>query len=213
MNTIEKIIEKSFREMKKTAYKKANKESKLIFPKKRDDSIRFSEQEARLLFIRELEFGNNKHSFYYSIETPTRKCYKGFSIGEPEIASNNDGRSGSIDLTVYNAQFQREHLLEFKYGNVDTCKKDFLKLLCDEERCMTNYYINILKNFDNGTFQSLENKYQKSVNYVFEKYNSSILSKMVIIVGILDEDKDINSDFFIYHEISKNERKVKKREK
>ncbi|MGI5975640.1 MAG: hypothetical protein ACOX7E_07855 [Paludibacter sp.] len=118
MEKIEEIIKKSFRELKRIACEKGtvnqNQKSKLIFPEKRDNTVRISEQEIRLLMIRELEAMTKKDSYFYSIETPTRKCYKDFSTDDPEIAeSKDDGQSGNIDLTLYNKELKREHLIEF----------------------------------------------------------------------------------------------------
>ena len=173
MKQIEKIIERSFRELKiiaKIAYENGtvnqDQNSKLIFPKKRDNSIRISEQEMRSSFIRELEALAGEDSYFYSIETPTKECYKDFSSKEPKIikdqSENIKGRSGNIDLTLYNSELKREHLIEFKFGNKDTCKKDFLKLLCDDKQCKINYYINILNNADDETHKTLKKKYQLS---------------------------------------------------
>ncbi len=186
MCKIEDLIKSSLQELQKIGWenKYNEQESKLIFPKKGDETKRISEQEARFLFVRELEKLENK-DFYYSIETPTLEKYSGFSKGiEPKI--NTEGRSGSIDVTLYekdNDTFIRKHLIEFKQGNVDTCKKDFLKLLCDDKNCKTNYYINIINNCDSGTIRSLVEKYNVAIQYVFDR--ETILSELVIFVYVL----------------------------
>ena len=43
----------------------------LIFPKKRDEEIRISEQESRVLFCGLL----NNLNYFYSVETPTEELY------------------------------------------------------------------------------------------------------------------------------------------
>lgn len=112
MKQIEKIIENSFVELKSIACeygtvernqnRKQNREakSKLIFPKKRDNSTRISEQEMRSSFIRELEALTGEDSYFYSIESPTKECYKDFSSKEPKIikdqSENIEGRSGTL---------------------------------------------------------------------------------------------------------------------
>jgi hypothetical protein len=51
-------------------YKNIN--SPLIFPKKRNEVVRISEQELKLLFIEKWKEKNNTSKKYYSIETPTQ---------------------------------------------------------------------------------------------------------------------------------------------
>jgi len=155
MNEVEQLITNSLQELQKIGCEEIpNKEqkSKLIFPKYRNDKQRkrISEQEARFLFVRELEIQKDV-DFYYSIETPTKEPYKDFSTEKPAIGK---GKSGNVDVTLYekkDEKYCRKHLIEFKFDNVKTCTKDFLKLLCDDEGCNTNYYINILKNCDSVT--------------------------------------------------------------
>ncbi|MCL1968447.1 MAG: hypothetical protein FWF65_02610 [Bacteroidetes bacterium] len=87
---VEKLIEKSLQELQKIGWENEIKtqDSKLIFPKycvgnqEHVDTPRISEQEARFLFVRELEKQDN---FYYSVETPTKKPYKDFSLESPVV--------------------------------------------------------------------------------------------------------------------------------
>jgi hypothetical protein len=164
--------------------------SRLIFPQYRcgnhTNKKRISEQEARLLFIRELD---KEKDVFYSIETPTTKSYK-FSDKEdkkyePKIVSVEEGgQSASFDLTIYNAQFKRVHFLEFKNGNVNTYKKDFLKLLCDEEN-KENYFVNIIERDDlekGRTLKSIKDKYGEAVKYIAEHYEKEMLSTLKIIL-------------------------------
>lgn len=232
MKQIEKIIENSFVELKSIACeygtvernqnRKQNREakSKLIFPKKRDNSTRISEQEMRSSFIRELEALTGEDSYFYSIESPTKECYKDFSSKEPKIikdqSENIEGRSGNIDLTLYNNELKREHLIEFKFGNKDTCKKDFLKLLCDDKQCKTNYYINILETFKDGTrkdvekkYKDVEKKYKNAIKHVLDNYKNEIVSDLVIVVGVLYSEEN-ESNFFIYKTINKNQIEIER---
>lgn len=210
MNNVEDLIKKSLLELRNISCENEIKshESKLIFPKYRDNSIRISEQEARLLLVREIE---NQNEFYYSIETPTIEKYSGFSTDKPKIDSN--GRSASVDLALYKKyekEFKRTHLIEFKFGNVNTCTKYFLKLLCDDENCGINYYINIIKNSDNttevrleNTIENLEGKYQDALDYFSRNENKikfKIKSKLKIFVCILN-DIDITENNIIEYQI------------
>lgn len=225
MKQIEKIIENSFVELKSIACeygtvernqnRKQNREakSKLIFPKKRDNSTRISEQEMRSSFIRELEALTGEDSYFYSIESPTKECYKDFSSKEPKIikdqSENIEGRSGNIDLTLYNNELKREHLIEFKFGNKDTCKKDFLKLLCDDKQCKTNYYINILETFKDRTRDNIEDKFKDAIKHVLDNYKNEIVSDLVIVVGVLYSEEN-ESNFFIYKTINKNQIEIER---
>jgi len=209
---VEELIKKSLQELRKIACENPNEsekssgkqDSRLIFPKYRNNNIRISEEEARFLFVHELEKQKDKHHFYYSIETPTKKPYKEFSTDEPKIEGKGS-RSGCVDVTLYNNIFQREHLIEFKFGNVDTCTKDFLKLLCDDEYGTKNYYINILENYSVSTLESLEEKYREAIKYIFQKYSHEIMSELLIVVGVLKKDKN---NFFVYKKIDKNNQSI-----
>lgn len=214
---IEKIIKDSLRELKDIACESEsesqNQNSKLIFPQKRlDKSPRISEQEARFLFVRELEVQKDKHSFYYSIETPTENIYQ-FSKGgkkiEPKISV---GKSANIDVTLYikgNEKFHRKHLIEFKYGNIDTCKKDFLKLLFDMDG-LYNFYVNILDR-DNlskrKTLESIIEKYQNAIND-FKKVHQKNNSILKIILFNIN-----NGDMRLFNDIDLKNGKTKIEEK
>jgi len=217
---VEDLIKNSLQELQKIGWEKEIKtqESKLIFPKYRDDEQeaeqtarkRISEQEARFLFVRELE---KQKVFYYSVETPTNDTYADFSTKEPKIGI---GKSGNVDVTLYNNKHDRKHLIEFKFDNVNTCTKDFLKLLCDDNQCETNYYINIIKNSDNTTKKRLENtlkdleakKYNTAIKYVFDNYKGKIKSNLKIFVCILN-DIPITKNNIIEYQIDNENQSVK----
>jgi hypothetical protein len=130
MRSIEELIKASLEELGKIGKEDecngsgGKQASKLIYPKKRAGETRISEQEARLLLIRELE---NQDDWYYSIETPTSKLYRFGDKDNPQI-DDEHGMSARFDITLYDKTFQRKHFIELKYGNVQTVKKDFLKL-------------------------------------------------------------------------------------
>ena len=234
MKTVEELIINSLQELRKISWENEIKtqNSKLIFPKycvgkhaKNPDNKRISEQEARFLFVRELEKEENT-DFYYSVETPTKRPYKDFSTKKknPAIGDEKNGnRSGSVDVTLHkkkNGVFNRKHLIEFKFDNVDTCRKDFLKLLCDDENCETNYYINIIKNDDKTTKERLENtlndleinKYKTAVEYVFgncEKRNEKFKSDLKIFVCILNNIKITENNIIEYQIIDNKNQSIK----
>ena len=204
MKTIENIIKDSLFELKNIACENKNEnkkqKSRLIFPKKREpNSIRISEQEARFLFIRELEIQENKHSFYYSIETPTNKIYRFSENGKQIEPKIGEGKSASIDVTLLTKEndiFCRKHLIEFKQGNVNTCRKDFLKLLFDIDG-LHNFYINIIEREDlskRKTLESIINKYQNAINDLKNVQQKDVSVLTIILFNINDGDLKIFND-------------------
>ena len=201
---VEQLIKKSLKELKDISWENSNatvnQNSRLIFPQTRKDVKRISEQEARFLFVRELEKQND---FYYSVETPTKQIYNFQQY--PKIVKSEDAKPGeksaSIDVTVYakneNNKFIRKHLIEFKFDNVDTCEKDFLKLLCDDETKI-NYYINILDNTHSDTLTNLEKKFNKAFENIISNANNKIKSNFKILVFIYGENKTNENNLIEY---------------
>jgi len=214
---VEQLIKSSLKELKDISWENSNatvnQDSRLIFPQycvgKHKKKKRISEQEARFLFVLELEKQND---FYYSVETPTKKSYrfsdkskKDFS---PQICEN--GQSASIDVTLYKYEkneFIRKHLIEFKFGNVYTCKKDFLKLLCDDEKTNPNFYINILENCDIRTLASVVDKFEKSIKHI--KDNNNINPNLKILVFIYGENKTNENNLIEYEYDFKTDKIIK----
>lgn len=198
---IEELIINSLNELAKIANevdgKNLEKEqtSKLIFPNylngKHIQKKRVSEQEARLLFIRELD--KEKDDFYYSIETPTTKLYN-FKIDKeaPKILPDNEGefkgQSASFDLTIHNDNFERIHFIEFKNENVNTIKKDFLKLLCDNNK--VNYLIHTIKRENKGTIPNICKKYAVAINYIFEKIDKKEHTNSTLKIFLFNASKN-----------------------
>lgn len=134
--------------------------SRVVFPQKRDETKRISEQELRLVFVEQL----NKAIYegwdvYYSVETPTRDTFSGFSNGETP-KQDEKGRSGIFDLVIFNNQLMRIALIEFKANNASDNEhmKDFVKLSNPKEGDALRYFIEIVKSYDNGTLSSLRSK-------------------------------------------------------
>ncbi|GHT57120.1 hypothetical protein AGMMS49982_24130 [Bacteroidia bacterium] len=144
--------------------------SRLIFPITRNKERRVSEQEAKFLFAKQLE---NQTDFYYSVETPTEETYRFSGVPEPQI--DPDGLSARIDICLYKkvgSKYEREHLIEFKAHNVDVAdfKKDFLKLFL-EKSTGTNYFVHVIKSFNNNTIDSLKKKYKSAFKFGAKEKN------------------------------------------
>jgi hypothetical protein len=166
VKSIEKHIENSLREISKI-YKKNDSrhaQSRLIFPKKSNGKIRVSEQEARFLFVQEIE---KQKEFYYSVETPTEEKFKGFAKENPELAE--DGRSGAVDVSLHNSSGEKLSHIEFKCKTLSRgVKKDFLKLLVEKSETGQNYFIHIVEKFGSRTVKTNE-KYYSEVLKSLEK--------------------------------------------
>ena len=204
---VEDMIVDSLRELKDLSNEidaNSNNKFKLIFPKyrnKKDENesknssnqdnklIRYSEQEARFLFCKEIE--NNEGDFFYSIETPTTQKYQ---------FSGKGAKSGSIDVCIYNSSANRVCNIEFKakQSKEKEIQKDFEKLLREEG---ANFLIHFLHNQsgtekqNNETYNALIKKYintiEKAVHKIIENSDSIVSSQScsIFICKMTDEPK------------------------
>ena len=133
----------------------------LVFPKKRDGTLRISEQELRFEFIHQLLI--DKKKWWYSIETPTMGAYKGFAAGDPECTAepgkeSSIGQSGKVDTVIFDKTGKRTALIEFKANNPkkEDYWKDFVKM--NHEGVPNNYFVQLLESADRATFKNIEGK-------------------------------------------------------
>jgi hypothetical protein len=136
--------------------------SRIVFPQKRDDTTRISEQELRFVFVEQLNKKIEKGwDVFYAVETPTKDSYSGFSKGRDPRQDEN-GRSGEFDLVIFNNHMNRIALIEFKANNASSHdhKKDFVKLNNPKEggKEVLRYLIEIVNAFDNRTLSRLHSK-------------------------------------------------------
>lgn len=157
--------------------KDRNGEEKLLFPQKRDGSCRYSEQEFKQMFIDVFSHSADTKGLKYSVETPTRQKYS---------FEGANSRSGNLDLCIHqrgdNGSWQRLHVVELKAHNVDV-RKDLVKLgeeLKDNGFNGENYLIQILYTADEGTLDSLREKYNG--------YKEELKSTKGIVVYLLYAD-------------------------
>lgn len=121
-----------------------------LFPVKRDNSKRISEQESKILITQWLA----GHSINYSIETPTRAAYK---------QSGQAGMSARIDVTVYGSSLSSDRRLniELKAGtsSLEAYRKDFEKLLHEG---IPGLWFHTLESASEGAWRSIENNMAES---------------------------------------------------
>ena len=172
------IISEAFKHVK-NAYDLSNepnssKDSRLIFPKKRDESIRVSEpnirvseQELRFAFVEEfLKYvKKKKKDWYYAVEVPTKIKYDFSDKKNTKVAEEGKGKSASFDLAIYakgDNNFNLIALLEFKAGNPKKFDyhKDLVKLENEKEgdNEVLRFFIEIVKNADERTPKNIESK-------------------------------------------------------
>ena len=144
--------------------------SRIIFPMYCSGETRISEQELRFIFVEQFNAYIKDHkdlnNLYYSVETPTGEKHGYiFSKGdEPKIGSEAEpGVSARTDLVIHKYDkntnaFNRKALIEFKALNPveRNYKKDFCKL--NEEECESKYFIQIIKNYNARTIESIRKK-------------------------------------------------------
>lgn len=132
--------------------------SRLLFPRKRKEITRISEQELRFVFVEQL----NKEiqtgwDVYYSVETPTVGGYVDFSTESPK-RDDKKGRSGCIDMVIHDSTGKRICMIEFKANNPKPSDyaKDFCKL--NNEGIDYGYFLQIVENYESDTKSNIENK-------------------------------------------------------
>ena len=189
--SIEEIIEKSFNDLIK-AITTDGTSSQLIFPKYRNKTVRYSEQELKQIFLKNVE---KDKTYFYSVETPTKYVYRFTNSETPNVkilddTDDNDEdnyKSARFDVSLYNKDYKvndnASHHIEFKYGNPDQKNaicKDFLKLvsevdLTNEKKSFFVHYLCVKK--ENGwksqTFPSLFKKYCNSIVDIEKSLKSS----------------------------------------
>lgn len=142
--------------------------SRILFPQKRKEPVRVSEQELRFIFVEQLNIEIQQGwDVYYSIETPTLGKYDFRNNG---AIISEDGQSASFDLVIHDKNYQRIALIEFKAKNAGSHEhlKDFVKLTNpDEGSNICCYFIEIIEGYDKGTIRSLKKKVQSFDNVEF----------------------------------------------
>ena len=209
--SIEDLIEKSFNDLIK-ALTTDGTSSQLIFPKYRNKTVRYSEQELKQIFLRNVEEDGN---YFYSVETPTEYVYCISNSEKPIVKEEHETgdhhRSGNYDVTLY-SENKIESLascIEFKHGNSKSICKDFLKLA--KEVKLTNekknffvhyYYVERKTGWESRSFKTLFEDYRKSVD---EMEKEEDLSKVIVyLVCIHGKDKSASTYHFSLVDLKDN---------
>lgn len=204
--TVDELIVKSIKKVIHLNYESEepnNPEMRLIYPRYREDrggEKKISEHEIKQVLIQVLNEEDNKHKFFYSVESPTEnkyvfkskeKCVNCFSNTCPRMAGENDRKvSGRTDLCLYKIhkkKFKKYALIEFKEDNPDNrgiCQ-DFLKLAMElnyeNSIDKKGYFVLVLDGFGtitkNGLFghDGRNGKLSKSLNFI----KSRLLDKTI----------------------------------
>jgi len=165
----------------------------VIYPLKRDRTVRISEQEARIICCGLL----NNLSLYYSVETPTKQKYV-------QKGKKKEGMSAQTDLTMYGfdgQSFKRVINMEFKAHNCGKrdIAKDIEKLVREG---IQGDWFHTLGNTDSGTMRKLFRKFESSFlgySHIFCDIEISI----VFCFCVLEKRKAYMRHFF--YEPSQNE--------
>lgn len=183
---VENLIEKSFNDLVSLLINNRTNEN-LIFPKYRDETVRYSEQELRQFFLKNVETQENNDNkiYFYSVETPTKLVYRFTNTEIPKVKDPNDTddndkdnyKSARFDVSLYKKTYKdndkASNHIEFKYGNPDQKNaicKDFLKLISEVDltKEKKNFFVHYLcvkteKGWESKTFPSLFKKYCDSI--------------------------------------------------
>ena len=192
---IENIINIAFEKLQ-SAYNNNNEfqpqnpveigETRLVFPAYYEDGklkeIRISEQELRFAFVEAFnQYCNSTKdcNLFYSVETPTKDKYSGFSKKNDEPKIDKNGRSAEFDLVIFDDNLKRICLIEFKANNANEHDhlKDFVKLNNKNEggQEVLCYFIEVIKSYSEGsektkTVGSLEKKIEEKGKTIFRCY-------------------------------------------
>jgi hypothetical protein len=193
---------------------------KLIFPTKRDNTLRISEQELRQVFIE--VFTETTNGLYYSIETPTINNYSfGKSHDDIKISSEEvTGQSALLDMCIFEKENDESHYtrllnIEFKHDNVDfkNFSKDILKLMHEKEN---GAFILLLENTNSGTLINKRETRRGVIDKLVQSFNVHKLKEqhwngseqkyIELIILSLEDKNNVNKKPLLWH------RKVSKKD-
>ena len=138
----------------------------LIFPTKRDGSIRISEQEAKLLFVQHLTIDQR---YCFSVETPTAETY---------LQKGKTPMSARVDLTLFGSERKPVAHIELKAHNcrVEDIRKDLEKLLREQT---TGMWFHTLYRANGRTLATLIRKFKSAFALLPECLRTSDRSYLI----------------------------------
>jgi hypothetical protein len=130
-------------------YRRKDHQYGLVFPRKRDGTIRISEQESKTLFLYRVL---SERRFCLSVEVPTEQTYR--QKGARDM-------SARVDISLLRGNMRRCAHIEFKAHNCksEDIRKDLEKLVREKS---TGMWFHALENADRGTIKSLIRKFGKA---------------------------------------------------
>jgi len=177
-------------ELINTHFNEAGKQTFLVFPRKRNDEIRVSEQELRFVMTH-LISQCNYLNLTYAIEVPTEEKY---------AFNGSNKRSASTDIALYNGSSKVLNI-ELKANNPTQASvdKDIEKLTNEN---IHGAWCHILENEDSGTIKSIFKKIENAFNKAYEKYEKPskkplffsflILNKRILISRKGNDGEEMN---------------------
>jgi hypothetical protein len=151
-------------------YSQSNQESDhgLVFPRKRDGSLRISEQEPKHLFLQHAQADKR---FCYSVETPTTQTYR---------QKGTSDMSARVDLTLLGQPGQPRVNIELKAHNcgIENIRKDLEKLIREDT---TGVWFHTLERGDRVQVQSLLGAFRMAFGQLSAYLGTSKTSYLISI--------------------------------
>lgn len=145
----------------------------LVFPSKRDGTLRISEQEAKLLFVQHLTVDRR---YCFSVETPTGETYQ--QKGQTPI-------SARVDLTIVGPDRKPVAHIELKAHNctVEAIRKDLEKLLRERS---TGMWFHTLHRAGGRTLDRLIAKFKSALSLLPECLRTNDRSYLIAFFVLED---------------------------
>ena len=146
-------------------------ENGLRFPRKRDGSLRISEQEAKHLFVQHIRADRQ---FCYSVETPTTQTYR---------QKGNSEMSARIDLSLVGPSGQPLVNIELKAHHcaVENIRKDLEKLVRENT---TGVWFHTLERGDPGRVETLFGTFRMAFRQLSAHLQTSKKSYLINVCSL-----------------------------
>jgi hypothetical protein len=142
----------------------------LVFPRKRDGSLRISEQESKHLFLQHAQADSR---FCYSIETPTTQTYR---------QKGTSDMSARVDLTLGRPGQPRVNIeLKAHYCGIENIRKDLEKLVREDT---TGVWFHTLERGDRFRVESLLGTFRSAFGQLSAYLGTSKTSYLISICSL-----------------------------